>query len=144
MARSLRFTEYIKKVANRAKLSERSVRKVYDAMFEIVTEELRFAGEIRLKRFGTFYTVQKGGTDKRIPNPDGSWSVRYIEPYQNVRFKPSGEFKNYINGKLIDKESKRRERNNKLTRNEKKLLRYKTDDRDRNLAMAIEKLSKGE
>lgn len=144
MARSLRFTEYIKKVANRAKLSERSVRKVYDAMFEIVTEELRFADEIRLKRFGTFYTVQKGGTDKRIPNPDGSWSVRYIEPYQNVRFKPSGEFKNYINGKLIDKESKRRERNNTLTRNEKKLLRYKTDDRDRNLAMAIEKLSKGE
>ena len=144
MARSLRFTEYIKKVANRAKLSERSVRKVYDAMFEIVTEELRFADEIRLKRFGTFYTVQKGGTDKRIPNPDGSWSVRYIEPYQNVRFKPSGEFKNYINGKLIYKESKRRERNNKLTRNEKKLLRYKTDDRDRNLAMAIEKLSKGE
>ena len=144
MARSLRFTEYIKKVANRAKLSERSVRKVYDAMFEIVTEELRFADEIRLKRFGTFYTVQKGGTDKRIPNPDGSWSVRYIEPYQNVRFKPSGEFKNYINGKLIDKESKRRERNNKLTRNEKRLLRYKTDDRDRNLAMAIEKLSKGE
>lgn len=144
MARSLRFTEYIKKVANRARLSERSVRKVYDAMFEIVTEELRFADEIRLKRFGTFYTVQKGGTDKRIPNPDGSWSVRYIEPYQNVRFKPSGEFKNYINGKLIDKESKRRERNNKLTRNEKKLLRYKTDDRDRNLAMAIEKLSKGE
>lgn len=144
MARSLRFTEYIKKVANRAKLSERSVRKVYDAMFEIVTEELRFADEIRLKRFGTFYTVQKGGTDKRIPNPDGSWSVRYIEPYQNVRFKPSGEFKNYINGRLIDKESKRRERNNKLTRNEKKLLRYKTDDRDRNLAMAIEKLSKGE
>lgn len=144
MARSLRFTEYIKKVANRAKLSERSVRKVYDAMFEIVAEELRFADEIRLKRFGTFYTVQKGGTDKRIPNPDGSWSVRYIEPYQNVRFKPSGEFKNYINGKLIDKESKRRERNNKLTRNEKKLLRYKTDDRDRNLAMAIEKLSKGE
>ena len=144
MARSLRFTDYIKKVANRAKLSERSVRKVYDAMFEIVTEELRFADEIRLKRFGTFYTVQKGGTDKRIPNPDGSWSVRYIEPYQNVRFKPSGEFKNYINGKLIDKESKRRERNNKLTRNEKKLLRYKTDDRDRNLAMAIEKLSKGE
>ena len=113
-------------------------------MFEIVTEELRFADEIRLKRFGTFYTVQKGGTDKRIPNPDGSWSVRYIEPYQNVRFKPSGEFKNYINGRLIDKESKRRERNNKLTRNEKKLLRYKTDDRDRNLAMAIEKLSKGE
>lgn len=144
MAKSLRFTEYIKKVANRAKLSERSVRKVYDAMFEIVTEELRFADEIRLKRFGTFYTVQKGGTDKRIPNPDGSWSVRYIEPYQNVKFKPSGEFKNYINGKLIDKESKRRERNNKLTRNEKKLLRYKTDDRDRNLAMAIEKLSKGE
>ena len=144
MARSLRFTEYIKKVANRAKLSERSVRKVYDAMFEIVTEELRFADEIRLKRFGTFYTVQKGGTDKRIPNPDGSWSVRYIEPYQNVKFKPSGEFKNYINGKLIDKESKRRERNNKLTRNEKKLLRYKTDDRERNLAMAIEKLSKGE
>ena len=72
MARSLRFTEYIKKVANRAKLSERSVRKVYDAMFEIVTEELRFADEIRLKRFGTFYTVQKGGTDKRTINLQGT------------------------------------------------------------------------
>jgi nucleoid DNA-binding protein len=142
MGRSLRFTEYIKKVANRSRLSEKSVRRVYDAMFEIVSEELRFTDEIRLKRFGTFYTVQKGGVDKRIPNPDGSYSVRYIEPYQGVRFKPSGEFKNYINGKLIDKESKRRERNNRLTKNEKKLLRYKTDDKDRNLMLAIEKLSK--
>ena len=140
MAKSLRFTDFIKKLAIRCRLKEKTVRKVYDNMFELIAEELRFADEIHLKRFGTFSTVQRGGKDKKVPQPDGSFMYMYIEPYQKIRFKPAAEFTNYANGKIVDKESKKRERKGMLTKNEKKLLRYKTDDRDRNLSIAIDKL----
>ena len=140
MGKSIRFTDLMTTLANRTKLSEKTVRKVYNALFEIVAEELRFSDEVRLKRFGVFSTVQRGGRDRPVPRPDGTIEMRYIEPYQKIRFKPAGEFTNYANGKLVDKESKKRKRKGKLTKNETRLLNYKTDDKDKNLELAIEKI----
>ena len=137
MAKSITFPELMKKLAIRTKLSEKTVRKVYDALFELTSEELRFADTIKLKRFGVFYTVNKGGYDKRVPNVDGTCTMKYIEPYQIVKFKPSGEFTNYANGRFIDKESRRREREKRLSKNDIKLLNYKSDDKDRNLEVAV-------
>lgn len=142
MAKTISFPEFIKKIAVRTKLSEKSVRKVYNALFELTTEELRFADSIKLKRFGTFYTVNRGGCDKRVPNPDGTCTMKYIEPYQVVKFKPSAEIVNYANGRLVDKTSKRRERMKQLTKKDIKLLNYKSEDKDRNLESAVEKLLK--
>lgn len=143
MGRGLRFSELMKKLASRSNLTEKSVRKVYDNLFELVAEELRFADEIKLKRFGTFYTVQRGGRDKQVPNPDGTLTLKYIEPYQKIRFKPSADFENYANGKLVNKESKKRRKRGVLTKSEQKLLEYKTDDRQRNLQMEIERMKDG-
>ena len=140
MGKSIRFSDLMTTLANRTKLSEKTVRKVYNALFEIVAEELRFSDEVRLKRFGVFSTVQRGGKDRPVPRPDGTIEMRYIEPYQKIRFKPAGEFTNYANGKLVDKESKKRKRKGKLTKNETRLLNYKTDDKDKNLELAIEKI----
>lgn len=140
MGKSIRFSDLMTTLANRTKLSEKTVRKVYNALFEIVAEELRFSDEVRLKRFGVFSTVQRGGRDRPVPRPDGTIEMRYIEPYQKIRFKPAGEFTNYANGKLVDKESKKRKRKGKLTKNETRLLNYKTDDKDKNLELAIEKI----
>ena len=142
MAKTITFPEFIKKLSIRTNLSEKSVRKVYNALFELTTEELRFADSVKLKRFGTFYTLNRGGHDKRVPNPDGTTTMKYIEPYQIVRFKPSGEFVNYANGRLVDKTSKRRQRNRQLTKNDIKLLNYKSEDKERNLVAAIERLAK--
>ena len=140
MGKSIRFSDLMTTLANRTKLSEKTVRKVYNALFEIVAEELRFSDEVRLKRFGVFSTVQRGGRDRPVPRPDGTIEMRYIEPYQKIKFKPAGEFTNYANGKLVDKESKKRKRKGKLTKNETRLLNYKTDDKDKNLELAIEKI----
>lgn len=140
MGKSIRFSDLMTTLANRTKLSEKTVRKVYNALFEIVAEELRFSDEVRLKRFGVFSTVQRGGRDRPVPRPDGTIEMRYIEPYQKIKFKPAGEFTNYANGKLVDKESKKRKRKGKLTKNETRLLNYRTDDKDKNLELAIEKI----
>ena len=44
----------MRRLAEKSRLSEKTVRKVYNNLFELVTEELRFADEVKLKRFGTF------------------------------------------------------------------------------------------
>lgn len=141
MARAIGFTDFIKRLATRTKLSEKTVRKVYDNLFLLLSEELRFSGEMRLKRFGVFSIEQRGGRDRNVPRPDGTIERLYIEPYYTIKFKPAPEFKNYVNGKIVDKESKKRERAGKLTKNEKKLLKYKTDDRERNLEIELERLA---
>lgn len=141
MGRAIGFTEFMKRLSNKTKLSEKTVRKVYDNLFLLMAEELRFAGSVKLRRIGTFTIKQNGGKDKNVPNPDGTVSRVYIEPYFTIRFKPTGEFINYVNGRLVNKDSKKRERKNALTKNEKALLRYKTGDRERDLEIALEKLA---
>ena len=42
---------------------------------------------------------------------------------------------------MVDKESKKRMRNGTLTKSDKNLLKYNTDDRERNLEMALEKIA---
>ena len=48
---------------------------------------------------------------------------------------------NYVNGKLVHKDAKKRERKGTLTKSDKALLKYTTDDRERNLDIALEKLA---
>ena len=91
---------------------------------------IRFADEVKLKRFGTFYTIDRGGHDKKVPRPDGTLELKFIEPYKNIRFKPAAEMMNYTNGRIVDKESKKRERKGQLTKNEKKLLKYRPHNDD--------------
>lgn len=141
MGRPITFTDFMKRLSTKTKLREKTVRRVYDDLFELVSEELRFADEIKLKRFGTFTTKQQGGKDKNVPTPDGSLRRVYIEPYVTIKFRPSAEFINYVNGRLVDKDSKKRERKGLLTKNEKALLSYTTKDNERNLDIALEKFA---
>ena len=141
MGRAIGFTELMKRLSNKTKLSEKTVRKVYDNLFLLMSEELRFAGSVKLKRIGVFTVRQNGGRDKTVPRPDGSVERVFIEPYYTIKFKPSAEFLNYVNGKLVNKDSKKRERKGALTKNEKALLKYTTQDKERNLDMALQKLA---
>ena len=141
MGRAIGFTELMKRLSTKTKLSEKTVRKVYDNLFLLMSEELRFAGSVKLKRIGVFTVRQNGGRDKTVPRPDGSVERVFIEPYYTVKFKPAAEFLNYVNGKLVNKDSKKRERKGALTKNEKALLKYTTQDKERNLDMALQKLA---
>ena len=91
MGKPIGFTELMKRLATKVKLSDKTVRKVYDNLFLLVSEELRFAGTVKLKRFGTFTLQQKGGRDKNVPSPDGSVKRLYIEPYYTIKFKPAAQ-----------------------------------------------------
>jgi len=141
MGRAIGFTELMKRLSNKTKLSEKTVRKVYDNLFLLMSEELRFAGSVKLKRIGVFTVRQNGGRDKTVPRPDGSVERVFIEPYYTVKFKPAAEFLNYVNGKLVNKDSKKRERKGALTKNEKALFKYTPQDKERNLDMALEKFA---
>lgn len=141
MGRAIGFTELMKRLSNNTKLSEKTVRKVYDNLFLLMSEELRFAGRVKLKRIGVFTVRQNGGRDKTVPRPDGSVERVFIEPYYTVKFKPAAEFLNYVNGKLVTKDSKKRERKGALTKNEKALFKYTPQDKERNLDMALEKFA---
>jgi nucleoid DNA-binding protein len=141
MGKPIGFTELMKRLAVRAKLSDKTVRKVYDNLFLLASEELRFCGTVKLKRFGTFTLKQRGGRDKNVPRPDGSVERVYIEPYYTIKFKPTAEFINYANGRMTEKESRKRMKNGTLTKSDKNLLNYNTDDRERNLEMALEKIA---
>lgn len=141
MGRAIGFTELMRRLSNKAKLSEKTVRKVYDNLFLLISEELRFAGSVKLKRIGVFSVKQNGGRDKIVPKPDGSVESMFIEPYYTIKFKPAPEFINYVNGKLVHKDAKKRERKGTLTKSDKALLKYTTDDRERNLDIALEKLA---
>lgn len=141
MGRAIGFTELMKRLSNKTKLSEKTVRKVYDNLFLLMSEELRFAGSVKLKRIGVFTVKQNGGRDRTVPRPDGSVERVFIEPYYTVKFKPAAEFINYVNGRLVNKDSKKRERQGALTKNEKALLKYTTQDKERNLDMALQKLA---
>lgn len=142
-ARSLSFTEFMKQLSIKSRLNEKTVRRVYDQLFLLLAKELRISGEMRLKRFGTFYCEERGGKDMIIPQPDGSVIRQYIEPHVNVKFKPAAEFTNYANGRLVDKESKKRLRKGELTKSEKALLKRNTANRDEELEQLLRKY-KGE
>ena len=129
MGRPIRFTDLMRRLAEKSKLSEKTVRKVYNNLFELVTEELRFADEVKLKRFGTFYTIDRGGHDKKVPRPDGTLELK-LSNHTRIGFKPAAEMMNYTNGRIVDKESKKRERKGQLTKNEKKLLKYRPHNDD--------------
>lgn len=141
MGRAIGFTELMKRLSNKTKLSEKTVRKVYDNLFLLMSEELRFAGSVKLKRIGVFTVKQNGGRDRTVPRPDGSVERVFIEPYYTVKFKPAAEFLNYVNGRLVNKDSKKRERQGALTKSEKALFKYTTQDKERNLDMALQKLA---
>ena len=141
MAKPLGFTEFMRRLSKKCKLSEKTVRKVYDNLFLLMAEELRFTGSVKLKRIGTFTLVQRGGKDKMVPRPDGSLESKFIEPYFTIHFQPVGEFHNYVNGKLVDKEARKRVRKNELNKSDKALLKLTVEDKDRNLEIALEKFA---
>lgn len=131
--KSLAFTDFMKQLALRSKLQEKTVRKVYNELFLLLAKELRISGEMRLKRFGTFYCEERGGKDMVIPQPDGSVIRKYVEPHMNIKFRPAAEFTNYANGKIVDKESKKRLRKGQLTKSERALIKRSTKNRDETL-----------
>lgn len=75
-----------------------SARRYYDAIYDVILEELKINGEITLYQFGTFSLEERGGYDARLGDfENGGTVIRYIKPKKVVRFKPTGMLDTAIN-----------------------------------------------
>ena len=74
--------------------SKQVSESLIDEFFSLVTENLLNEGKIKLSKFGTFYIRSKKSRLGRNPKTK---EIKIISKREVVLFKPSKEFKNFIN-----------------------------------------------
>lgn len=85
----LSYNELIQILSLNTNLSNKAVEKVYKALIEFLTEELKINGKIKLKWFGFLYSDILEGGERKLPTRDGQMVRRYCPPKRKVRFVPS-------------------------------------------------------
>lgn len=132
MAKILTHIEFIEKWADKCRLSEKTMKKVYQNMEEIIKEEVRVNGSFRLRNIGLIYVKVVGGYDAPIPNPLGGLKQTEFITVRNVpKFKFSDNFKDYVSGHAgITKEYKKRVKTGTLTKQDKKLKRKLQEEKN--------------
>ena len=89
--------------SRRTKLKPDTLKRVMAELAVIIGEEVRFNECLDIKNFGLFYGSPRGGRDVR--RPDGRWV--FLPPYVQLIFSPANDLKNYANGDIIAKDSKK-------------------------------------
>lgn len=84
--------DFIKKTARACDMSEARTREVISAFTEIVSQELREGGTVKLDGFGKFYTTDYKG--RQVKSPQGN--LIQIKDRKSPRFKPSSKLKQQI------------------------------------------------
>jgi len=74
--------------------SKQVSESLIDEFFSLITENLLNEGKIKLSKFGTFYIRSKKSRLGRNPKTK---EIKIISKREVVLFKPSKEFKNFIN-----------------------------------------------
>ena len=74
--------------------SKQVSESLIDEFFSLITENLLNEGKIKLSKFGTFYIRSKKSRIGRNPKTK---EIKIISKREVVLFKPSKEFKNFIN-----------------------------------------------
>ena len=70
----LSYNELIQILSLNTNLSNKAVEKVYKALIEFLTEELKINGKIKLKWFGFLYSDILEGGERKLPTRDGNRS----------------------------------------------------------------------
>jgi DNA-binding protein HU-beta len=87
--------DFVAAVAERTELSKAAAERIIGSMFDIIAEELRGGGEVRvLPDFGIFHAVARSGGEGRNPRTGETITV----PAKNsARFKLSSSLKRRLN-----------------------------------------------
>ena len=109
MGRNLSYPDFIKLVAFRCNKSEKSVKKMYETMIDLIAEELRLNGEIHLRNFADLRATYVPAQDRWIPTRKGTQELKYCEPRVKVKMVPAVYFKNKINDYIMGDAEERKE-----------------------------------
>lgn len=104
------FSDMLKIVGHRAKITPKTVERVYKELVKYIIEELHFREAVYLRNIGYFGTIPTGGYMKKMPAAPGSSVVveKYIEPQCKVRFKPTREFEKRVSAPVGEKEPEKK------------------------------------
>ena len=93
----LNYNELMTLLSIRTRLSEKSVKKVYQALIEYLIEDLKTNGKTRLKWLGTFDSYVTEGGVRMIPVGNGKRVEKYCSPKRKVKFTPAESFDENLN-----------------------------------------------
>lgn len=93
----------------------------------VIGEEVRFNECLDIKNFGLFYGTQMGGKD--VKRPDGRYV--FLPPYIQLRFIPSSDLKNYANGSIIARDSKKNMKRGTIPKSKRYLEKYSKENQMR-------------
>ena len=79
-------TDFIKTVADKAHLTQKDTKAVYEAMVETIHEEMKKGERLSLVGFGSFYVSERAA--RKGINPQTGKSIQ-IKASKSIKFKPS-------------------------------------------------------
>lgn len=107
------------------KTIESHMGDIYNALAELIQEEVRLTGEIRLKNIGKFYLIETGGYERKnvgaLHGMDEG-DTYYVPKHFLPKFSASTNFKDFVNDAIVSKEGRRRQKNNTTTKMDEALI----------------------
>ena len=119
--------------SRRTKLKPETLKRVMAELAVIIGEEVRFNECLDIKNFGLFYGITRGGRDVR--RPDGRWV--FLPPYVQLIFSPANDLKNYANGDIIAKDSKKNIKRGIVPKSRRYLDKYAKENQMREFDAAF-------
>lgn len=143
MARvDLKHYDFLRLVAQKSKRSPDTVEKVLDALLDVIYEELRLHGRIRVKNLGLFETKKTGGYEKEFKMPNGNEINRWVDVREKITFKASDKMFDNINGRGLSHEYQKRKKSGKLTPQDLELEKLFTQNAEYNADIELNKIIK--
>lgn len=105
MAKQLNYIQFLDAVARKAGYQPAKVRKIWEAIVEVIYDELSMGNSIWLRNFGKLYTRFYEAGDKNCLG-----NIYFVEEHVLPKIKFSNNFIDYINGRRISPDGKKRER----------------------------------
>ena len=97
MRQNLTKKEIINSIYMQLGFSKKLIENILEDMFEILLESLKEKGKVKISNFGTFILRHKKSRIGRNPKTK---ETKVISSRDVVLFKPSKEFKDFVNLKI--------------------------------------------
>jgi len=91
-------SELIKKVASRAEINQKDVKKLIEILCNITKEELKKGNKVNFIGFGVFEPVIRKGRTTKLPRTNREIK---IPQSKSVKFRLSKRFKQFLNDKEV-------------------------------------------
>ena len=79
-------TEFIKAIAEKAEMTQKDAKTLYEAMVETIHEEMKKGERLSLVGFGSFYVSERAA--RKGINPQTGKTIQ-IKASKSIKFKPS-------------------------------------------------------